>query len=55
MLKNLTIEKMSDEKLLLFEAQVDTEFARLNQLKREMSKESMLEEISKQLAFDHDE
>lgn len=48
-LKNISAEQMSEEKLLVFETLVDTEFAKLNNLIREMSKQSMLEEISKQL------
>lgn len=46
MLKNVVNEQLSEEKMLLFEAQVDTEFVKLNSLVKEMSKESLLEEIS---------
>jgi len=50
MLKTVVTEQLTDEKLLVFEAKVDQDLQKLNHLQREMSRQSLLEEISKQVS-----
>ena len=52
MIKSLTAEHLSEEKILVFDSKIEADISKLNHLNQEMARSVILEELSGQTADD---